>query len=241
MKQIKFFMASIVVSMAFLSSCNSPEEKTKTETTADTTAAVKAPETPPPAAKPGNVMIIQEHVANFAKWKPMYESNDSIRRAYGLSSYIIGRGMSDSNKLVVIFKMDDPAKAKELTASQGMKDRMKKAGVSNPTFTFLNVVFDDSSPIEQTARLMMTHKVKDWDAWKKVFDSHKQARIDAGLIDRGLGYSVDDNHMVSIVFAITDMAKAKAFLSSPDLKAKMAEAGVEGAPTSTFYNIVQKY
>ena len=206
----------------------------------DTTAAVKAPE-PQPVTKPGNVLIIQEKVANFAKWKPMYESNDSIRRSYGLSNYIIGRGMSDSNKLVVILRMDDPNKAKELTTSQGMKDRMKKAGVSNPTFSYLNVVLNDSTPIEQTARVMMTHKVKDWDAWKKVFDSHKQARIDAGLIDRGLGYSVDDNHMVSIVFAITDMAKAKAFLSSPDLKAKMTEAGVEGAPTSVFYNIVQKY
>ena len=100
---------------------------------------------------------------------PMYEANDSARRSYGLSNYIIGRGMSDSNKLVVILeqRLDDPAKAKELTASQGMKDRMKQSGVSNPTFTFLNVVMDDSSPIEQTARLMMTHKVKDWDAWKK--------------------------------------------------------------------------
>ena len=45
MKQIKIFIASIVVGMALLSSCNSPEEKTTTETTADTTAAVKAPET----------------------------------------------------------------------------------------------------------------------------------------------------------------------------------------------------
>jgi hypothetical protein len=240
MKKIKLLVASILVSTALLTSCNSPEEKTTTETTVDTTAAVKAPE-PQPMTKPGNVLIIQEKVTNFAKWKPMYESNDSIRRSYGLSNYIIGRGMSDSNKLVVILRMDDPNKAKELTASQGMKDRMKKAGVSNPTFSYLNVVLNDSTPIEQTARVMMTHKVKDWDAWKKVFDSHKQARIDAGLIDRGLGYSVDDNHMVSIVFAITDMAKAKAFLSSPDLKAKMTEAGVEGAPTSVFYNIVQKY
>ena len=240
MKKIKLLVAGILVSTALLTSCNSPEEKTTTETTVDTTAAAKAPE-PQPMTKPGNVLIIQEKVANFAKWKPMYESNDSIRRSYGLSNYIIGRGMSDSNKLVVILRMDDPNKAKELTASQGMKDRMKKAGVSNPTFSYLNVVLNDSTPIEQTARVMMTHKVKDWDAWKKVFDSHKQARIDAGLIDRGLGYSVDDNHMVSIVFAITDMAKAKAFLSSPDLKAKMTEAGVEGAPTSVFYNIVQKY
>ena len=181
-------------------------------------------------------------MANFAKWKPEYEAHDSARRSYGLSNYVIGRGLNDSNMVVVILKMDDVNKAKEFASSKDLKERMQKAGVTGtPSLTYLDVVMDDNSTIEQTARLMMTHKVKDWDAWKKEFDSHKQARIDAGLIDRGLGYSVGDNHMVSIVFAITDMKKAETFLKSTDLKEKMAKAGVEGPPTSFFYNIVQMY
>ena len=106
---------------------------------------------------------------------------------------------------------------------------------------FLDVVMNDSSAIEQNARVRVTHKVKDWDAWKKEFDDHKQARMDAGLIDRGVGYSDGDNHMVTLVFAITDMQKAKAFMKSKDLKDKMDKAGVVGAPTFFFYNIVQKY
>lgn len=87
----------------------------------------------------------------------------------------------------------------------------------------------------------MTHKVKDWDSWKKEFDNHKQARIDAGLVDRGLSYNIGDNHTVSIVFAVSDMQKAKAFMQSKDLKDKMAKAGVEGQPTSFFYDIVHTY
>ncbi len=47
--------------------------------------------------------------------------------------------------------------------------------------------------------------------------------------------------MVSIVFAVTDMKKVMAFLKSSDLKEKMTKAGVDGTPTSFFYNIVQKY
>ena len=138
--------------------------------------------------------------------------------------------------------MDDANKAKELTASQGMKDRMKEAGVTGtPAFSYLEVVMDDNSQIDQTNRLMMTHKVKDWDAWKKEFDSHKQVRLDAGLIDRALGYSVDDKQQAVIVFAVTDMAKAKAFLQSADLKDKMEKAGVVGKPTSFFYNIEKLY
>jgi hypothetical protein len=87
----------------------------------------------------------------------------------------------------------------------------------------------------------MMHKVKDWDAWKKEFDDHKQVRADAGLIDRALGHAVDDPKHVGIVFAVTDMAKAKAFLQSADLKDKMEKAGVEGRPTSFFYNIEKMY
>lgn len=243
MKQFKFF-APIAVAASltlFLFSCNSGGEKKANETSADTTTAVKALE-PAPPSKPGNVLIVQVKVANFEKWKPGYESHDSIRRSYGLTNYIVGRGLDDPNMAVVILKMDDVNKAKEFTGSQDLKERMQKGGViGKPVFNFLEVVMNDTSAIEQTTRLMMTHKVKDWDAWKKEFDSHKQVRLDAGLIDRGLGYSVGDNHIVSIVFAVTDMQKAKAFMGSKDLKEKMEKAGVDGPPTSLFYNIVQKY
>jgi hypothetical protein len=240
MKQFRFLTTTIAASMAlFLFSCNSGDDKKDTEITPDTTTA-KTPETTP--AKPGNILIIQHKVANFAKWKPMYESHDSIRRSYGLTNYILGRGLNDPNMVIVILKMDDVNKAKELTGSQEMKERMQKAGVTGkPSFEYLDVVMNDTSALAETKRLMVTHKVKDWDAWKKEFDDHKQARVDAGLIDRGLGYSMGDNHSVSIVFAVTDMEKAKAFINSQDLKDKMTKAGVEGPPAFFFYNIVQKY
>ncbi len=244
MKQLKFLaLFALSVSMLFfVFSCNSGEEKKADEPAADSTTTGKTTEPVIANVKPGNVLIIQHKVASFAKWKPAYDSHDSVRRSYGLTNYVVGRGTNDSNMAVVVLKMADANKAKELTSSQGIKDRMKKGGVIGmPSFTYLNVVMSDSSKIEQTARVMMTHKVKDWDAWKKEFDSHKQARIDGGLIDRGVGYSVDDNHIVTIVCAITDMKKATAFLNSQDLKDKMAKAGVEGTPTFFYYNIVQKY
>lgn len=249
MKQVRFLAISFAASMLmFLSSCSSDDDKKTEETTTTTatetsTAAEKAPEATTPA-KPSNVMVMQFKVTDFAKWQSKYESKerDSIRRASGLTNYVVGRGLDDPNRVIVILKMDDATKAKELTASKGMKDRMKEAGVTGtPTFHYLEVVMDDNSTIEQTNRLMMTHKVKDWDAWKKEFDSHKQVRMDAGLIDRALAHDINDNHQAEIVFAVTDMAKAKAFLQSADLKDKMEKAGVEGKPTSFFYNIVKMY
>jgi len=245
MKQVRFLATSFAASMLMLlSSCNSSDEtKTEDTTATATTTTEKAPE-PATPVKPSNVMVMQFKVADFAKWQSKFESKerDSTRRSYGLTNYVAGQGLDDPKRVIVLLKMEDATRAKELTASQGMKDRMKEAGVTGtPTFHYLEVVMDDNSTIEQTNRLMMTHKVKDWDAWKKEFDDHKQVRMDAGLIDRALAHDINDNHQVEIVFAVTDMAKAKAFLQSKDLKDKMEKAGVEGKPTSFFYNIEKMY
>jgi hypothetical protein len=245
MKQVKFMATVIVAACAlFFSACNSGDD-TKTEETTKDTSTSKTETTPPPPVSPSgptSLMIIKHKVANYAKWKPGYESHDSARLANGLHNYVIARGTEDSNMVMVVMRMDDVEKAKALAVSQGLKDRMKKAGVVGaPTIDFIQSVMNDTTAITQTIRLMVTHKVKDWDAWKKSFDSHKQARVDAGLIDRALGYTVGDNHKVSIVFAVSDMEKAKAFMASKDLKDKMAEAGVDGPPTFFFYTVAARY
>ncbi len=245
MKQLKF-LATIpaAVCMLFFVSCNSGEEKKAEETkTTDTTAVVTPAEAPPaPVEKLENIVMVQHKVADFAKWRPIFEANDSMQRAYGLTNYVLGRGMDDSNMVIIMLKMADSAKAREFAGSAALKAKMQEAGVvGKPTIDYLHVVWNEGTKIDQVARVMVKHKVKDWDAWKKEFDDHKQARIDAGLIDRGVAYTQGDNHKVSLVFAINDMAKAKAFAASKDLKDKMQKAGVDGPPSFFYYNIVQKY
>ena len=240
---MKRFSFSATLSMAvsmmlFLGSCNSGEEKKTTDTTVDTTAKSATQAAP----MVSNLLVIMHKVANFDKWKPMYESHDSIRRAHGLRNYVLGRGMEDSNMVLVALKMDDINKAKELVSSQEMKDRMKNGGVIGvPTFEYIQHTMSDTSKQTLPTRVRVTFKVKDWDIWKKNFDSDKQARMDAGLTDRAVGHGIDDNHMVSVVLLINDLAKAKAFMSSKELKDKMDKGGVEGPPTIFYYNVAQIY
>jgi hypothetical protein len=247
MKQLRFLATAMVAtSMSlFMSSCGSGDNKKTDETATTTDTATKKTEEvtpPPPPPKPSNVMVVIAKVANYAKWKPQYDAHDSARQAAGLKNYVIGRGMKDSNTVLVALKMADTAKAKAFGRSKDLMEKMKKSGViGKPAVMYINVVAEENLDNPTTTRLRVMHKVKDWDAWKKVFDSHKQSRIDAGLLDRSVGYSVDDNHMVSLVFLVTDMAKAKAFTTSKDLKDKMTEAGVVGPPTFFWYNVVQRY
>ena len=237
MKQLKFLAAiGFAAAMSFsISSCNNGEEKKADDKAADS-AAVTAP------VKPANLMLVTHKVANYAKWLVAYEANDSLRVANGLHSYVIARGLNDSNTVMVANKMDDAAKAKEFAASPALKDAMQKAGViSAPTISYLDVQMQDTATNTANIRLMVTHKVKDWDAWKKSFDSHKQTRVDAGLTDRVIAYSVGDNHMVTLVFIVSDMKKAEAFSKSDDLKKKMEEAGVDGPPAFFYYTVAKKY
>ena len=244
MKHVKFFATlGVAAGMVFFSACNSGKDKKAADNPADTaTAKMDNPVTTSPSG-PMSTMIVRIKVADYAKWKPAYEAHDSSRLANGLHNYVIGRGTEDSNMLLVAMIMDDANKAKAFADSKDLKDKMKESGVvgAPAVMDFLEAVMNDSTAIKATVRVMIRHKVKDWDAWKKSFDSHKQARMDAGLTDRVVGHTVGDTHNVTLVFAVSDMDKAKAFMNSQDLKDKMKEAGVDGAPDIFFYKIAHKY
>jgi hypothetical protein len=217
-------------------SCNSGKDK-KDSNAADSTlpAVVAAPALP-------ERMVITHKVANFAKWKAAYDAHDSARTANGLHNYVVARGVEDTNMVLVALGMDDVNKAKAFAASPDLKSVMQKAGATGvPKLDYLHSVMSDTTALQQTIRLMVKHKVKDWDAWKKIFDEHKQSRLDAGLTERVVAHSVGDNQMVTVVFAVADMARAKAFLSSKDLADRMKSAGAEGPPWIFFYKVVQKY
>ena len=239
-------LATLAISSAalLLFACNSGGDKKAETPTGDT--ATHQPETSPSTAPtpsgPKSAMLIIHHVADYNKWKAAYDGHDSVRLANGLHNYVICRGTEDSNQVLVSLIMDDVTKAKAMGNSAELKDRMKKAGVTGaPMIDYIEALTNDTTHIQSSIRVMVRHKVKDFDAWKKEFDSHQQARMDAGLTDRVLARTVDDHNSVTLVFAVSDLAKAKAFMNSQDLKDKMKAAGVEGAPWVFFYRVVQKY
>ena len=249
MKKLKFLSAGAVALMMLFSSCGGGDEKTETTNT-DSTTTTTAPTTDSTAATPTsdiittpeNIVIIWQKVADFSKWKPIYDGHDSARLANGLHSYVIGREVDDSNMVLVALKADDIAKAKAFAKDPGLKAAMKRGGVIGaPTILFNTVVYQDMAKNMSDLRSMTNITVKDWDAWKKTFESHRQTRTDNGLTDRAYGYDVDDNHKVTLVVAVNDTAKANAFWKSDLLKQQRAEGGVVGEVKRHVYRIVQKY
>ncbi len=235
------FTAGIIL---LLSSCNGDSKENEETKAADTTAMAPATPPPPPAEAvftPFKVVSIRHKVKDFSKWLPAYLAHDSMRMAYGISKYRIGRGMEDSNMILVTDRISDVAKAKEFGNSASLKDAMQKAGViGKPDISMFEVIRNDSSIIDNKDRVVFTCKVKDFAAMLKVYDGEgKATRAENGLVDRAMGRSLDDSNTIRIVFAVTDMAKAKARAASPELKKLMDSSGVVGKPDIFWYKLVQ--
>jgi hypothetical protein len=188
------------------------------------------------------MMVVTHRVANFAKWKASYEDNDSLRLAFGVHNYVIGRSIDDSNMVMVAVKLDDLEKGKTFSKDPSLKKAMQKGGVVGaPNIQLTTMIFQDTATIGTDIRSRTTFTVKDFEAWRKAFESHKQTRVDNGLTDRAFGHDVNDDHKVTLVVAVNDTAKAKAFWKSDLLKQQRAESGVTSQPQRFLYRVVQRY
>jgi hypothetical protein len=233
MKKLLFVLLA-----AFLFSCNSGPAK-EAQTT-DTAAVAPAPAEVKPPFIPFKVVIIQHRIKNFGKAENEYFNRDSLRKTYGISHYVIGRDLKDSNVVFVVDKIEDVDKAKAFYVLPGAKDAMKKAGVSAmPGFTYAEFVRGNDDPLQFTTGLAVSHHVKDYDAWLKVFDSDDSLRKVNGMINRGIARNLYDSNTVSVLFEISDTAKAKARMASPDLKKVMTDAGVDSPPTIRWYTLIK--
>jgi hypothetical protein len=182
-------------------------------------------------------VVVKHPVKDYAKFKAVFMTKDSMTAANGLHTIGVARGLQDTNMVAVIAKMDDVAKAKAFFASPDLKAAMDSAGVSAPpTFDYVDVVRNDDSDIPQMERMMVKHHVKDFANWLKVYDKEgKETRASFGMIDRAMCRSIDDSNMVYLVFAITDMTKAMERGKSDELKKLMDEAGVDSEPEMWAY------
>ena len=232
-------LLAICIGMVLLS-CNNSTEATKEEPkkTADSTAAAAAPVAD--AFQPFDVMEISHTVKDYSKWRPAFDADAVNRKANGMEDIVVGRGIDNPNNVLIAVKAADLEKAKSFSADPKLKETMQKAGVvSKPGFQLFHLIrFNPDAKEKQW--VIITHRVKDFDAWLKAFDEEgKTQRASEGMVDAALGRGVDDPNIVHIVLDITDMSKAKAALVSDAKKKLMMSAGVEGKPVIEFYQTAE--
>ena len=248
MRQSKYFSMLLFLALPFLLlSCGDAKKENAEQAGTDTTAATPAPEPAAPAVStivttPQNMVMVLHKVANFQKWHAAYDADDSARLANGLHNYVIGRGLRDTNMVLVVMKADDVEKAKARGKSPDLKKVMQKAGVtSTPEFLYVTTTWQDTANIGDVIRSRTIMNIKDYTAWEKNFQDGKQERLDNGIADRAYGYDASDKTKVSLVTAVTDTTKAFAYYTSDALKKRRAAGGVTGEPKRFLFRIAKRY
>ncbi|HEY0679512.1 MAG TPA: hypothetical protein VGD17_14610 [Chitinophagaceae bacterium] len=246
MKQVNFpLMLLFTAALFLLSSCGG--EATKDETSSDTTTLsttdTTAVATNTIITTPQGMMIATHKVANYEKWLASYEAHDSLRLASGVHSYVIGRGMQDSNMVLVAVKVDDMEKAKTFSKSSHLKQAMQKGGVVGaPSISFVTATWQDTAMLSgSTLRSRTSFSVKDWTAWERNFVDGRPERLANGIVDRVYGHEADDSTKILLVTAVTDTAKAFAYYKSDELKKRREAGGVTTEPKRFLFYIAKRY
>jgi len=85
-----------------------------------------------------------------------------------------------------------------------------------------------------TENLTIRHKVRDYTTWRTAYNSHEQSRRAAGITNGAVFRNAEDPNDVVVLQDVADVAKARTWVASEDLKAAMQKSGVVGSPSIRF-------
>ena len=88
------------------------------------------------------------------------------------------------------------------------------------------------------ASMLVQHSVKNFAVWKKMYDSVADLRASSGELSDQIYRDASDPNKLTAIFKWDSLANAQKYAQSPELKAAMEKAGVDGPPNVSFLNEV---
>jgi len=88
-------------------------------------------------------------------------------------------------------------------------------------------------------KIIVRHKVRDFDAWKPFFVGDAKRQRDAGFTRWHLTRNRQDKNELVIIFECEDLDRAKPMFSDPALAELMKKAGVVDQPTVFFLEEIE--
>lgn len=81
------------------------------------------------AAQAAGLMIIRHEVADYAKWRPVFDADSANQQAAGLTNPRVFQAAGHPDDVTILFDMADVTKARAFGASKRLRERMAMAGV----------------------------------------------------------------------------------------------------------------
>lgn len=80
---------------------------------------------------------VRHKVADFDKWKAVYDQHDSTRKEFGCKKSEVFRNAQNPNEVLVVTEWENKEQAAKFDESASLKTAMQNAGVvSVPEFSF---------------------------------------------------------------------------------------------------------
>jgi heme-degrading monooxygenase HmoA len=88
-------------------------------------------------------VLVRHTVADFAKWKPLFDQHGEVRKTYGFKGGSLLRNANNPNELVILFEVESPDQARAFIQSENLRETMQQAGVIDQPTVFLLEKIED--------------------------------------------------------------------------------------------------
>jgi hypothetical protein len=189
--------------------------------------------------QPFKAVMLVHPVADFNKWKQMYNAGDSLRNLYGVNKHFVGRGQDDTSMVLVMNKISEGQREKDLALLPQLKEHMKQAGITAEPIVSMIQVIAEKNAVTESDRVMISFNVTDFKIWKNMFDKEgSEAGTAYGLAEKSIARNLVDSNRVYVQYVVTDRAKAEARIISPAFESMMINEGVKMESADVFFYTV---
>ena len=74
-------------------------------------------------------VIVSHHVADFPKWKAVFDEHEKVRREHGGLGHALYQGANDPGEVVIVNTFESAAGAQAFLDDPSLAEAMKRAGV----------------------------------------------------------------------------------------------------------------
>ncbi len=74
-------------------------------------------------------MYVRHRVADFNKWKLVFDEHDSVRRQFGCKSTAVFTNIEHPNEVLIVSEWDSKEQAMQFGQSPSLKEAMESASV----------------------------------------------------------------------------------------------------------------
>jgi len=177
-------------------------------------------------------LVVFHHVADYESWKTVFDEHEGVRRGHGQLEHRVFRSVDDPNRVVVHNDFPGEETARGLMDDPSLGDALKRAGVTGEPWLGLIERVEQKRYAEGSVGVTMAvhHRVRDYEAWKRVFDEHEAVRRGHGQLEHRIYHTLGDSLQLAVHNDFPNVEASEAFGADPSLPETMQRAGVEGEP-----------